>query len=245
MEVSMRALALAYGIALLLGAGLGLFCNAIRITRLMLGSPLPPRMPARLRACLSAHAPHRPARRKTHRGNGRGVRFFHGFGRFGRAAFVFLGDLLFFAVAGCAVAVYAYACLDGALRLYSLLFVVLGFVAWSITIGRPIMAASERILWAVRSACLTAGAAVCLPFLWIAPHFCRAFCVIFRKIHLIFLYFHAILYIRIYHMVWIRNGVRLAARGPSAPKEAVLRQGKGKQNHTEQGFGRQARVAGH
>ena len=136
MDISQAALARLYLYALLLGIGLGLVYDALRITRVLLGAHYSRRAARRLQ---EISLPLLCARKKKTESRALGI-------------VVFLEDLLFCLFAAIAMILLFYEANHGKIRFPALLCVGVGFLLYRSTLGRPVMLFSEVIAFVLETA---------------------------------------------------------------------------------------------
>lgn len=136
MSISQSAIALLYLGALILGACLGLFYDALRITRIFLGAHYSNRAVTRLHSAelplIGRHREH-PVRAAL-------------------GIVVFIEDILFFIVAGAAMILLFYELYNGKIRVPALLLSAVGFGVYRATAGKLVMLFSEAIAFVLESA---------------------------------------------------------------------------------------------
>lgn len=135
MDISQAALARLYLFALLLGIGLGVVYDLLRITRVFLGAHYSRRAAKRLQ---EISLPLLRARKKKTESRALGF-------------VVFLQDLLFCLFAAVAVILLFYEANRGKIRLPALLCVGVGFLLYRGTLGRLVMLFSEVIAFAIET----------------------------------------------------------------------------------------------
>lgn len=179
MEVSQSALARMLCCCFLCGLVLGLFYDLLRLTRMPLGSGLPPRA-ERLAMRLSIPRRLRPfAPRPSQRGNEKRSRV---------AVFVvsLIEDVFFCLVAAVVLVLVLYATNDGQLRLGAVAMLLLGFVGYLITLGRPMrfclsvlaVVARAMVVWLFCLVAYPFAALIRLLGAWTAPLRVRLCCFV-------------------------------------------------------------------
>ena len=136
MDISQAALARLYLYALLLGIGLGILYDLLRITRVFLGAHYSRRAARRLQ---ELHLPLLRPRLKRRESRALGI-------------VVFLEDLLFCLFAAVAMILLFYEANRGKIRFPALICVGAGFLLYRSTLGRLVMLSSEVIVFALDTA---------------------------------------------------------------------------------------------
>ena len=136
MYISQSAIALLYFYAFLLGAGLGTFYDALRITRIFLGEHYSRRAVSRL------HAVKLPLIGGWHEHRTRHA----------LRVVIFAEDFLFCIFSGIAVILLYYEAYNGRIRLPALLFLAAGFCLYRATVGKLVMLFSEVIAFCIECA---------------------------------------------------------------------------------------------
>ena len=162
MDISQAALAWLYLYALLLGIGLGLVYDLLRITRVFLGAHYSRRAARRLQ---EISLPLLRARKKKTESRALGL-------------VIFLEDLLFCLFAAVAIILLFYEANRGKIRFPALLCVGVGFLLYRSTLGRLVMLFSEVIAFAIETAgrylCFFAFLPIRLLRRWIGKQFKQA-----------------------------------------------------------------------
>ena len=135
----------------LLGVGMGVLYDCIRIQRVLFG------------ICRYTKAANAPAFcptflkvQKKRAGKGKEII---------KASFLVLQDVVFCLAAGILVSILLFYRNDGVFRGFVLIGAALGFVAYYFTVGRLVISASEYIVFAIRTAFLYVVYYVSLPFI--------------------------------------------------------------------------------
>lgn len=124
----------------LCGTALGALYDCLRISRLMLGIAI---YPSKLGKTLGEKS--FPLIGKVNAGKRSGK-----LGKLAKNTLLFLGDILFMVVAAVAVICVAFFRNDGKIRMIAIVFTVLGFACYRISLGRPVIACSSLIVFIIR-----------------------------------------------------------------------------------------------
>lgn len=152
MEISQFVLAQLWLYAFLLGVGLGAVYDALRITRVFLGTSYTKGKTDRLHRIELPYLKPRP-RRRTSRLLG---------------AVIFLEDFLFALFGGVAIILLFYQVNSGTVRMPAFLCVAVGFLLYRATLGILVMRVSEIVVFAIETAVRYVFFVVSLPVRYLA-----------------------------------------------------------------------------
>lgn len=195
----MQALWRGFLYALVLGMWLGLFYDAIRLLRMMLGVVYRGRF---------AHGPFDKLSCKV-RTKVSAYRQRHRFLRTLSRVLDFFLDVLFFVIAGIAFALFLYAVSDGVFRILFLLGAVLGFYLYRKTVGRIVFFFLRELSSLAYLLLYLVYKAISIPIRFAVK---KIFLRLFRKIHLIIQKKYAIIKIRNEKRLKSREKMRLRSK---------------------------------
>lgn len=159
MEISQFALARLYLLSILLGVGLGVVYDALRITRVFFGVHYSRRATDRLKAI---RLPFLQSKKEQKESPLLGT-------------VIFFEDLFFGIFCGISTILLFYTANNGKFRGLALLCTLGGFFLYRTTVGRVVMLFSEVIAFFTSAAVRYLFFFLFLPFRWIAKHIARAY----------------------------------------------------------------------
>ncbi len=144
--------------AFLCGLALGVFYDALRLTRMWMGAELPPRA-QHLRDRLSLPQPLNWIASKAPKSKK--------LTDAAKAVLLFIEDILFCLAVAITVAVLLYRANDGQFRLSAVVVLLFGLGVYLMTLGRLVQHCSSMIVVLLRAALIWLGAILTYPFAWL------------------------------------------------------------------------------